>query len=126
MKRLLITYLVAIFMTWSYQSFASIKVIESARKSVVVYSGHSSIEINAYPNPFNEGVTLEIITNNSHPTTLKVFDIIGIEREKIELTQFGTQNVYHIQLKDLPAGVYFCNVYSDKKLLESKKIICLK
>jgi len=123
MKKLLSTYILAIFITYSFQSYASTAVVRNTVFSLV---SNSIIEINAYPNPFNDGVNLEIITNNSHPTTLKVFDIIGIERERIELSQFGNQNIYKIQLKDLPAGVYFCNVYSDKKLLESKKIVCVK
>ena len=123
MKKVLLTYVLAIFITYSYQSFGASVMVKNTVFSTV---STSIIEINAYPNPFNDGVNLEIITNNSHPTTLKVFDIIGIERERIELTQFGNQNIYKVQLKDLPAGVYFCNVYSDKKLLESKKIVCLK
>jgi hypothetical protein len=124
MKAIVFAYFMALFSLYSFESLAQSKKISNSQE--IEASLPNTVEINAFPNPFNDGVNLEIITNNSHPTTVKVFDIIGIERERIELMQFGSQNIYKIQLKDLPAGVYFCNVYSDKKLLESKKIVCLK
>ncbi|MDX2189630.1 MAG: T9SS type A sorting domain-containing protein [Bacteroidota bacterium] len=87
-----------------------------------VQEGH--IEIRIYPNPFKEYVSLEININNSIPTYIKLFDIIGVEIMNIDLANHVANNgIYTISLKDLQPGVYFCNVYSDKKLLESKKII---
>lgn len=83
------------------------------------------IEIVAFPNPFNQGVSLEIISLYARATELKVFDIIGKECQKIELTQFANTGIYRVQLQELPAGVYFCNLYSDKKLLGSKKIVSI-
>lgn len=121
MKNIFTTYLIALFIIFNIQLFASSKKAEK----VIIVSSINQIEINAYPNPFSEGINLEITTNNSHPTTLKVFDIIGIERQRIELAQFGSSNIYKILLKDLPSGVYFCNVYAENKLLESKKIVSL-
>lgn len=105
----------------------AIKTDVFAKKSeVLVSNSNSQVEILAYPNPFIEGVSLEIITLNAKPTELRIYDIIGTERERIELTQFGFMNVYRVELKNLPAGIYFCNVYTDKKLLESKKIVCTR
>ncbi|TAH31362.1 MAG: T9SS C-terminal target domain-containing protein [Cytophagales bacterium] len=81
------------------------------------------IDIIAFPNPFDEGVSLEIISLNTKVTELRVFDIIGKERQKIELIQFSNVGIYHVQLQELPAGVYFCNLYSEKRLIGSKKIV---
>lgn len=89
-------------------------------------NGHSSTEILAYPNPFKDVEFLEISAGNTPPTTLKIYDIIGVERMHIDLADFSTQVPHKIQVKDLPQGVYFCNVYSHDKLLGSKKIICVK
>ncbi len=83
------------------------------------------IDIVAYPNPFNEGVSLEIVSLHAKATELRVFDIIGKECQKIELNPFGHSGLFRVVIHDLPPGVYFCNLYAEKKLLGSKKIVSL-
>lgn len=120
MRYILSIYLFLFFVLFATNTFAF-----SHNKNVLTVSTtNPQVEIIAYPNPFHEGISLEIITINTKPTELRIFDIIGTERERVELSQFGSMNVYRIELKNLPAGIYFCNVYADKKLLESKKITC--
>jgi hypothetical protein len=89
-------------------------------------SAHSNTEILAYPNPFKDVEFVEIAAVNTPPTSLKIYDIIGVERMSVDLADFSAQVPQKIQIKDLPEGVYFCNVYSNDKLLGSKKIICIK
>lgn len=122
MRNIATAYLLTLLLLFGSNSFA-----ESFRNECQnSYFSSPQVEIIAYPNPFNEGVNLEIISTVTKPTELRIFDIIGTERERIELTQFGMINVFRIELKNLPAGIYFCNVYADKKLLESKKITCTR
>lgn len=120
MRYILSIYFFIFFVLLATNTFA----VSHNKKASLVAKTNPLIEIIAYPNPFHEGVSLEIITINTKPTELRIFDIIGTERERVELSQFGSMNVYRIELKNLPAGIYFCNVYADKKLLESKKITC--
>jgi len=84
------------------------------------------VEVNAYPNPFRDVVTLEIIAQNVKPTVLKIYDIIGVEKLVVDLEDFAGTGHYKIQIKDLNEGIYFCNIYSHNKLLESKKLVCSK
>ncbi|TAF75840.1 MAG: T9SS C-terminal target domain-containing protein [Bacteroidetes bacterium] len=120
MRYILSIYLFLFFLLFATNTFA----VSHYKNVLTVSTTNPQVEIIAYPNPFHEGISLEIITINTKPTELRIFDIIGTERERVELSQFGSMNVYRIELKNLPAGIYFCNVYADKKLLESKKITC--
>lgn len=104
-------------------AFAHTSARESATSFVKVYG---DIEVTAYPNPFKEVVNLEIETNNTNPTIIKIYDIIGVQKQVIELDEFTSKGKFTIQIKDLAEGIYFCNIYSNEKLLDSKKIICSK
>jgi hypothetical protein len=94
--------------------------------SVVSSSKGSDIEVKVYPNPFKEILNLEIDTKSTLPTEVKIFDIIGVQKQIIHLEDTSNRGKIYIQIRDLNEGIYFLNIYSDGKLLDTKKIICTK
>ena len=110
---------------WSYSTFAATH-IESVKEHVEVVYTNPQLEIIASPNPFTDAISLEITAINCKPAFVKVFDLIGVQREFVNLAPLNNQNIFKVSFKNLPPGVYFCNVYSDSKLLESIKIISVQ
>lgn len=125
MRYIIFTYTLTIIF---FYSISTSNASESVRRkeAIEVSSSNGQVEIIAYPNPFKEVVNLDIIAHSANPTLLKIYDIIGVEKYSFDLGEFGSSGVYKIQIKDLPQGIYLCNVYSNNKLLETKKIISLK
>lgn len=67
--------------------------------------GNNSLKI--YPNPITEG---ELIITAIHPTTLKIFDILGKE---VKSTVF--ENTITINVNDLHQGIYFLELEIEGK-----------
>ncbi len=78
--------------------------------------------VNVFPNPFSETTTIGV-TDLDHPEqyTIHLLDIIGRQLATHSLTEGSIQ----LERGDLPAGVYFYQLFHDKEpqLLESGKII---
>lgn len=108
------------------QLFSSANAFTKRESHIEIVSQSPQIEVSAYPNPFRDVVTLDIFAQNCRPTVLKIYDIIGVEKAVIELEDFSASGRYKVQIKDLDEGIYFCNIYSNSKLLESKKLVCSK
>ena len=111
---------------FSLAIFKSTFAISARESTITVVKVHGDIEMVAYPNPFKDVINLEIDANNTNPTLIKIFDIIGVQKQVIELDELNAKGKFTIQIKDLNEGIYFCNIYSNNKLLDSKKIICSK
>lgn len=125
MKRILAIYFSCLFFVWSYTSTQANSLMKKANH-VEIISQNPQVEVLAYPNPFKEVVNLDVIAHNCKPTVLKIYDIIGVERMVIDLEDFAGSGHYKVQIKDLGEGIYFCNIYSHNKLLDSKKLVCSK
>jgi len=80
-----------------------------------------------YPNPFNPSTTIEFVTPESSPATLKVYNILGeevgtvfegdAEAGKITIARFDASN--------LPSGLYFYTLRSGGKI-ETKRMILVR
>jgi plastocyanin len=94
-----------------------------------VASSNSSVnqkyELVASPNPFEDVVTLTINQGNKHLTSVRVFDLIGKEVAYIDLKN-KTSASYTLDFSKLNPGVYFCNVYSESGIVETKKLFRTK
>ncbi len=125
MKKIFTAYLICLLIIWSVSDIQANALVKT-KASMEVVSQNPQVEVNAYPNPFKDVVTLEIVAQNVKPTVLKIYDIIGVEKLVVDLEDFSGSGHYKIQIKDLAEGIYFCNIYSHNKLLESKKLVCSK
>lgn len=80
-----------------------------------------------YPNPFNPSTNIKYQIANNSFISLKIYDILGKE-----VTTLVNENLKPGEYEttfdgiNLPSGIYFYSVYSDGKLINTKKMILLK
>jgi len=83
------------------------------------------IDATAYPNPFSEklNVSINLPKNTSGKIELAVFNMQSqmVYSEKYTVEK-GTPSLINLSLKELPAGMYFCEI-SDGKNFKQLKII---
>jgi plastocyanin len=82
--------------------------------------------LEAFPNPFSDEVTLTVNEGNKNLKSIKVFDLIGTQVAEIDLTSKSGISTYRLDFSNLKPGVYFCNVYSDTGIVETKKLFRTK
>ncbi len=75
------------------------------------------------PNPVENDVTLRINYTNKDIKGVRIYDLIGKEVAYIDLTGKTGYTTLTIDISSLRAGIYFCNLYSDKGIVESRKMI---
>lgn len=87
-------------------------------------SMHQSLQ--NYPNPFNASTSISFIVDNPGQVIIKILDITGREMDEI-YHSFCAPGHYSViwSPKELPSGIYYCEMRSDKTIL-SKKMMCLK
>jgi hypothetical protein len=78
-------------------------------------------ELNIYPNPANDIITVEI-PNTIHSGTLKIINATGavIYSEDINLI---SNNIQNITTKDFPEGMYIIQIESEQYLFIQKLLI---
>jgi hypothetical protein len=91
-----------------------------------MYTSASKYELIASPNPFDEEVTLTIHEGNKKLTSIRIFDLIGKEVAYIDLKNKSGSISYKLDFSQLRPGVYFCNVYSQDGIIETKKLFRTK
>jgi uncharacterized repeat protein (TIGR01451 family) len=80
---------------------------------------NSNVSVKAYPNPFQIATTLEIVGAENQVLTLKIVDAMG----KTVQTQESQQSTLQISRENLPAGVYFYQLFAAGQLLNTGKLI---
>ena len=78
-----------------------------------------TISVKAYPNPFQNFATIEIIGAENQMLTLRIIDAMG----KTVQTQASQQPTLQISRENLPAGVYFYQLFGNGQLLNTGKLI---
>jgi len=73
------------------------------------------------PNPFEDHFRLIINPGGKTVTYVKIFDIIGKEVYSLDVNS-KMPSIYPLDATNLKPGIYFCTVYSDKGIIETKKI----
>ena len=79
-----------------------------------------------YPNPFNSMSRIRYqITDNSN-VTVKLYDLLGREVKTL-VNEFKEAGIYYVDFEstNLPSGIYFYKLISDK-FTESRKMIIVK
>ncbi|HEX8549742.1 MAG TPA: T9SS type A sorting domain-containing protein [Cytophagaceae bacterium] len=100
-------------------------------KSLVPTSIHHALEtiqqkspydFEIIPNYVHEKITLKINSTDRHLKTIKIFDIIGNEIVSVELVHKELYK-YDIDFSSFRPGVYLCNLYSDKGIVATRKLL---
>ena len=76
------------------------------------------------PNPIREQVELTIHSNVSGMVDIQIFDVLGhaVSQRNNNALQQGI-NVYSLQLKDLPAGVYYLRIGNQKLGFSTQRLV---
>lgn len=85
----------------------------------------TTFSVSTSANPFEDQVVINIVHANKTVTGLRIVDAIGRE-----VSADVTSNVvvragvisYTLDFTNVRPGVYFCSIYSDKGILETKKL----
>jgi len=85
------------------------------------FSESTKYEFTVAPNPFEDHFKVIINPGNKNITYIKIFDLIGKEVYSIDVNS-KIPSVYPLDATNLKPGIYFCTVYSDKGIVETKKI----
>lgn len=80
-----------------------------------------SIELSAYPNPFNENINIEFKGNSEQELLLSVYDLTGRKMEE-KIIPVGTENII-IQTDNYSKGMYLVSLKNGNEVISSKKII---
>jgi len=82
--------------------------------------------IEAYPNPANHQVTLEILPVSNETITINIVDGLGrIVQHRSETVLEGNDNIFHLDVSQLTGGIYYIKIDSEYRF-ESQKITIIK
>lgn len=89
--------------------------------TVGISSPNSSNNFRIYPNPVSDNVTIEFTSSGNSPVKILVTDLLGrtVAENDLGKVVAGT-NVSHLDLKNLPAGIYAVSVYDGEKVQQQK------
>ncbi len=76
-------------------------------------------------NPFDDQIIINITQANKNVTGIKIFDAIGKEvSSEIPVNMVTRAGIlsYTLDFTHIRPGVYFCTIYSDKGILETRKL----
>jgi len=80
-----------------------------------------------YPNPFNPITFIKYLVPSKNLISLIIYDARGIEvRKLINSVQSAGLHDVTFDGSDLPSGIYFCSLFANDVLIDSKKLILLK
>ena len=84
----------------------------------------STFSVSTSANPFDDQVVINI-TQAKNVTGIKIFDAIGKEVSSeipVNTLYRGGVLSYTLDFTHMRPGVYFCTIYSDKGILETRKL----
>ncbi|GEM_PF-1176719 len=73
------------------------------------------------PNPIEDRATIKVVQGKHTLTEIRMYDIIGKEVVKVKIT--SGNGSYPVNLSNLRPGVYFCTIFSDKGVVETRKLL---
>ena len=128
MKTHLLYFLLFIFSTFS--AFAGEHPLAEENSgsawSLIFQEGNdpdSESVLSIYPNPFNQSPTIRVNLENRNILSLKVYDLIGKEHFKVDLTNKEGMLRYTPNFAELQPGIYFCSLYDQNGVILTKKLV---
>jgi len=93
------------------------------------YEAHAQADttfsVTTSANPFDDQITLNITLANKNVTGLKIFDAIGKEITS-DISIYSAKNQgfisFTLDFSTIKPGIYFCSIYSDKGIIETRKL----
>lgn len=76
-----------------------------------------------YPNPFSQSPTISLRLSDRNVVAIKVYDLIGKEHFKADLTNKEGMLRYSPDFSDLQPGIYFCSLYDQDGIILTKKMV---
>ncbi len=80
----------------------------------------NSLSVSMYPNPVNKILNLDV--ESKIDTHLKA-EMVSIDGKKIKTILLSNFQTNSININDLTSGIYIINVYSNRVLISSKKLV---
>ncbi len=105
--------------------------IVTAIEEVKAINRNEPLQINAYPNPFNSSVKINIAVQNKDKYSITVFDILGnqisvlFDGELNEGKYFYTWNGKNIAGLNVPSGVYLIAL-TNNSIVKAKRVLLIK
>ncbi|MCF7833586.1 MAG: T9SS type A sorting domain-containing protein, partial [Candidatus Marinimicrobia bacterium] len=101
-------------------------VLEPIETSVIDHPNTYSF-LNAFPNPFNPGTTLQFRLEQSGDTELNIYNIRGqLIQTLIDCNMISGNYRYKFNAADLSTGVYICQLKQNGRLLSTHKLLLVK
>ena len=85
-------------------------------------SDTATYTLSTTPNPFDDRLEVRIKGTTPVIKYIKITDIIGKEVAFLDVSDKPLPINYHLDFSALKQGLYLCNVYSDKGLIETKRL----
>ncbi|MCD4849166.1 MAG: T9SS type A sorting domain-containing protein [Candidatus Aegiribacteria sp.] len=87
----------------------------------------NGVLLQSHPNPFNPTATITYEVPRSSEVSLKVYDTLGREIRTV-VSGFQEPGTYSVvfEARDLPSGVYFCELHVGETLLVTRKMLIVK
>ncbi len=93
--------------------------------STSINENNIKLDFAVYPNPANDKITLEFLSNNSNKINLSITNIIGAKIKEFSIIPSNGVNRINIDLNDMSNGIYFVN-FNNNILKYTEKIIIAK
>ena len=105
--------------------YLELDTFELSETSTNISENDIKLEFSVYPNPANEKITLEFLTDNIDKMNLSITNIIGEKIKEFSIIPTMGMNRLNIDLNDMSNGIYFVN-FNNNMLKYTEKIIIAK
>jgi len=78
-------------------------------------------ELSVYPNPATDHLEINYVTQSSQKTSFEIINLVGSKVYSKSLE--ATESTLNLNISNLNAGIYFCVLKVDNKLVTSKKLV---
>ena len=86
---------------------------ELSLTSTSISENNIKLDFSVYPNPANDKITLEFLSDNSNMINLSITNIIGAKIKEFSVIPSSGFNRLNVDLNDMSNGVYFVNFNND-------------
>ncbi len=104
---------------------ASVLFIAVLTHNEVKAQSDTTFTVSTSANPFDDQIIINITHANKNVTGLRIFDAIGREvssEVNINIASRGNILSYTLDFTNVKPGIYFCSIYSEKGILETRKL----
>jgi len=98
---------------------------ELSLTSTSISENNIKLDFSVYPNPANDKITLEFLSDNSNIINLSITNIIGVKIKEFSIIPSNGVNRLNIDLNNMSNGIYFVN-FNNNILKYTEKVIIAK